>query len=107
MRSGLPETPATTTPATGTASSSAAVGAAAEHGQQRQQVEGGAPPRRKRYGAAEPRPARHHSTSFGRMSLIEPRSTTSPISSISVGSALRMTMRAPLRLARGTTPAIG
>jgi hypothetical protein len=47
------------------------------------------------------------STIFGKISEIEPRTSTSASSSISVGSALRMTTRAPARLATGTTPAIG
>ena len=47
------------------------------------------------------------STRRGRRLEIEPRSTASASSSISVGSALRITTRAPARLATGTTPAIG
>jgi hypothetical protein len=45
--------------------------------------------------------------SCGRTALIDPRRTASARWSISVGSALRMTMRAPTCLAIGTTPAMG
>src|SRR5207237_3244074 len=47
------------------------------------------------------------STSRGKRLEIAPRRTASASSSISVGSALRITTRAPPRLATGTTPAIG
>ena len=46
-------------------------------------------------------------TSLGRISRIWPRSTASARRSMSVGSALTMTTRAPASLAIGTTPAIG
>ena len=46
-------------------------------------------------------------TSRGSISLIDPRSTTSASSSISVGSPFTITMRAPARFAIGTMPATG
>src|SRR4029077_16890563 len=47
------------------------------------------------------------STRRGRRLACEPRGPASASSSISVGSALRITTRAPARLATGTTPAMG
>src|SRR5207253_11411474 len=51
--------------------------------------------------------ARNYPTRLGKISLMEPRSTASARASISVGSAFRMTTRAPDSLAAGTTPATG
>src|SRR5262249_58588803 len=60
-----------------------------------------------RLGARGASDADHASARRGRIALIEPRRTASARSSMAVGSAFRMTTRAPASLATGTTPALG
>src|SRR5215472_12243037 len=60
-----------------------------------------------RLGARSASDADHASARRGRIALIEPRRTASARSSMAVGSAFRMTTRAPASLATGTTPAMG